>query len=208
MTEFDVCSSDLGVLLVPAMLGFVWLTLFGSTAIYIELFNQMTNEAGELVSAAGQAGIVDAVKADVTQALYVTLDKLDAGFIGTIAAFTATLLIATYFITSSDSGTLVVTTILSMGNENPPTAHRVFWGLGEGAVAAILLMVGGLKALQTASIVAALPFSFVMIIMMWGLVKALREEGVVPVVNRQAKASSTVNSQPELSSTQSKLSSP
>jgi len=191
----------IGVLFVPAMLGFVWLTLFGSAAIYIELFNQMTNEAGELVSAAGQAGIVDAVSADVTQALYVTLDKLDAGFIGTIAAFTATLLIATYFITSSDSGTLVVTTILSMGNEHPPTAHRVLWGLGEGAVAGILLMVGGLKALQTASIVAALPFSFVMIIMMWGLVKALREEGVVPVVNRQPKLSSTVNSQSELSNT-------
>lgn len=177
----------IGVLFVPAMLGFVWLTLFGSTALYIELFYQITNEAGELVSAAGQAGIVDAVTADVTQALYVTLDKLDAGFIGTIAAFTATLLIATYFITSSDSGTLVVTTILSMGNENPPTAHRVFWGLGEGAVAAILLMVGGLKALQTASIVAALPFSFVMIVMMWGLMRSLREEGVVPVVHREVK---------------------
>jgi len=191
----------IGVLLVPAMLGFVWLTLFGSTAIYIELFNQMTNEAGELVSAAGQAGIVDAVSADVTQALYVTLDKLDAGFIGSIAAFVATLLIATYFITSSDSGTLVVTTILSMGNEHPPTAHRVLWGLGEGAVAAILLMVGGLKALQTASIVAALPFSFVMIIMMKGLVTSLREEGVVPVVNRLPKVSSKVNSQSELSNT-------
>jgi len=176
-----------GVLLVPTLLGFVWLTLFGSTALYIELFHQITNEAGELISAAGQAGIVDAVSADVTSALYVTLDKLDAGFIGTIAAFTATLLIATYFITSSDSGTLVVTTILSMGNEHPPTGHRVFWGLGEGAVAAILLMVGGLKALQTASIVAALPFSFVMIIMMKGLVTSLRDEGVVPVVHRKVK---------------------
>jgi len=173
-----------GVLLVPTFLGFIWLTLFGSTAIYIELFHQITNEAGELVSAAGQAGIVDAVKADVTSALYVTLDKLDAGFAGTAAAFLATLLIATYFVTSSDSGTLVVTTILSMGNENPPTAHRVMWGMGEGAVAAILLMVGGLKALQTASITAALPFSFVMIIMMWGLVKSLRQEDLGPDVSR------------------------
>jgi choline/glycine/proline betaine transport protein len=118
----------IGVLLVPTMLGFIWLTLFGGTAIYLELFHQITNEAGELVAAVGQAGIVDAVKADVTQALYVTIDKLDAGFMGTIAAFMATLLIATYFITSSDSGTLVVTTILSMGDENPPVAHRVAWG--------------------------------------------------------------------------------
>ncbi|NRA69444.1 MAG: BCCT family transporter [Gammaproteobacteria bacterium] len=180
-----------GVLLVPTLLGFVWLTLFGSTAIYIELFHHVMNDAGESVAAVGQAGIVDAVKADVTQALYVTLDKLDAGIFGTVAAFLATLLIATYFITSSDSGTLVVTTILSMGHENPPTPHRVFWGLGEGAVAAILLLVGGLKALQTASIIAALPFSFVMIIMMWGLVKSLRQEGVVPLVHRQSKLGST-----------------
>jgi choline/glycine/proline betaine transport protein len=176
-----------GVLLVPTMLGFIWLTLFGGTAIYLELFHQVTNEAGELVAAVGQAGIVDAVKADVTSALYVTLDKLDAGFMGTIAAFMATLLIATYFITSSDSGTLVVTTILSMGNEHPPTAHRVAWGLGEGAVAAILLLVGGLKGLQTAAITAALPFSLVMIVMMWGLMRSLKEEKLTPAVYAPAK---------------------
>jgi choline/glycine/proline betaine transport protein len=168
----------IGVLLVPSFLGFIWLTLFGSTAIYLELFHHITNESGELVAAVGQAGVLDAVKADVTSALYVTLDKLDPGFFGTIAAFIATLLIATYFITSSDSGTLVITTILSMGNENPPLGHRVLWGLGEGAVAAILLMVGGLHALQTAAVIVALPFSVVMIIMMWGLVRALRQEGL------------------------------
>jgi choline/glycine/proline betaine transport protein len=167
----------IGVLLVPTFLGFIWLTLFGSTALYLELFHHITNESGELVSAVGQAGLLDAVNADVTSALYVTLDTLNAGIFGTIAAFTATLLIATYFITSSDSGTLVITTILSMGDENPPLGHRVLWGLGEGAVAAILLTVGGLHAMQTAAIIAALPFSLVMIIMMWGLVKALHQEG-------------------------------
>jgi choline/glycine/proline betaine transport protein len=166
----------IGVLLVPTLMGIIWLTAFGGTALYTEMAHQAVNEAGEMVAAVGQAGIVDAVKADVSQALYVTLDKLDAGFIGTIAAFVATLLIATYFITSSDSGTLVVTTILSMGNQHPPTSQRVFWGLTEGLVAAVLLLAGGLKALQTASIVAALPFSMVMLIMVYGLVKALREE--------------------------------
>jgi choline/glycine/proline betaine transport protein len=101
---------------------------------------------------------------------------MNVGFMGTLGAFVATLLIATYFITSSDSGTLVVNTILSMGDENPPIGHRVLWGLGEGVVAAVLLLAGGLSALQTASIVAALPFSVIILLMMYGLVKALQEE--------------------------------
>ncbi|MDE1465938.1 BCCT family transporter [Spartinivicinus poritis] len=166
----------IGVLLVPTLLGFIWLTLFGSTALSLELFHQVKNEAGEMVAAVGQAGIVDAVKADVTSALYTTLETLDNGTVGWTATFVATLLIATYFITSADSGTLVVATILSHGNPNPATIHRVIWGVGEGAVAAVLLLAGGLKALQTASINVALPFSLVIIVMMWGLVKALKAE--------------------------------
>lgn len=165
-----------GVLLVPTLLGFIWLTLFGGTALSLELFHQVKNEAGELVAAVGQAGIVDAVKADVTSALYTTLESLDKGAIGWMATFVATLLIATYFITSADSGTLVVATILSHGHQNPATIHRIIWGVSEGAVAAVLLLAGGLKALQTASINVALPFSFVMIVMAWGLVKALKTE--------------------------------
>ena len=152
----------MGVLLVPTMLAFIWLVLFGGTALHIELF--------------GDGGITEAVKADLTSALYVTLDKLDSGFMGTLAAAVATLLIATFFITSSDSGTLVVNTILSMGDPEPPVVHRVVWGLKEGLVAAILLLAGGLSALQTASITAALPFSVVMLFMAWGLMRSLREE--------------------------------
>lgn len=152
----------LGVLLVPSFMAFIWLTLFGGTALHIELF--------------GDGGIVEAVKSDVTIALYTTFDKMNLGVMGTLGAFVATLLIATYFITSSDSGTLVINTILSMGDEHPPIGHRIFWGLGEGVVAAILLLAGGLSALQTASIVAALPFSVIMLMMIYGLVKALQEE--------------------------------
>ena len=168
----------LGVLLVPTVLAFMWLTFFGSTALYLELFHTVVNEAGEVVIAVGQAGIIDAVKNDMTIALYTTFEKMDVGIIGIIASGIATILIATYFITSSDSATLVVCTILSVGHENPPLHHRIFWGMGEGAVAGVLLILGGLKALQTASVTAALPFSAVILVMIYGLVKALRQEKI------------------------------
>lgn len=170
----------LGVLLVPTFLAFVWLTLFGGTALYLELIHTVINEAGEQITAIGQAGIVEAVNNDVTIALYTTFEKIDAGTWGTIASGIATLLIATYFITSSDSATLVVNTILSIGDEEPPLMHRVFWGIGEGAVAGVLVILGGLEALQTASITAALPFSFIILVMIYGLVKALGQEKINP----------------------------
>ena len=88
----------------------------------------------------------------------------------------ATFLLATWFITSSDSGTLVITTMLSMGDDNPPKRFRIIWGLGEGFVAAVLLMSGGLKALQTASIAAALPVSVIMLLMTYGILKSLNED--------------------------------
>ncbi|KAL8188452.1 UNVERIFIED_CONTAM: hypothetical protein K2H54_000129 [Gekko kuhli] len=83
-----------------------------------------------------------------------------------IAKGVLTLLICTYFITSSDSGTLVITTLLSIGDQDPPVPHRALWGLGQGLVAAILLVSGGLAALQAASIIAALPFSVIMLAML------------------------------------------
>ncbi|WP_404383653.1 BCCT family transporter [Caenispirillum salinarum] len=154
----------LGVLLVPTLLGMAWLTVFGGTGLWLELYQE-------------GAGISQAVSDDVTMALYQTLDVITTiDWLNFIAMCLVTLLIATYFITSSDSGTLVVTTLLSMGDREPPTVHRVVWGLGEGFVAAVLLLSGGLEGLQAASIIAALPFSIIMLFMCWGLVQGLREE--------------------------------
>ncbi|MGI9479592.1 MAG: BCCT family transporter, partial [Hyphomicrobiaceae bacterium] len=87
-----------------------------------------------------------------------------------------TLLLASWFITSSDSGTLVITTMLSMGDDDPPKIFRIIWGMGEGLVAGVLLLAGGLKALQTASIAAAFPISFVLIAMAFGLHRSLNED--------------------------------
>ena len=158
-----------GVMFVPTTIAFFWLCMFGGNAIYMEL-----NAAGGV----GTAGIVDLVKAwNLPAALYGTIERLtDISTLRWVMSALATLLLATWFITSSDSGTLVITTILSMGDDDPPQRFRIVWGLGEGFVAAVLLLAGGLKALQTASIAAALPISVIMIFMAYGLLKSLSED--------------------------------
>ena len=126
----------------------------------------------------GTAGVAQLVRDwNLPAALFGTIERMtDISFLNTIMAALATFLLATWFITSSDSGTLVITTMLSMGSDNPPQKFRIVWGLGEGFVAAVLLLAGGLKALQTASIAAALPVSVIMLMMTYGIVKSLHED--------------------------------
>ena len=158
-----------GVMFVPTTLAFFWLCIFGGNAMYLEL----TAEGG-----AGTAGIAQLVRDwNLPAALYGTIERMtDVNWLNWIMAALATFLLATWFITSSDSGTLVITTMLSMGDDNPPQQFRIVWGLGEGFVAAVLLMAGGLTALQTASIAAALPVSVIMLLMTYGIVKSLNED--------------------------------
>jgi choline/glycine/proline betaine transport protein len=156
-----------GVILVPTIFTFIWLALFGGTALSIDLF--------------GAGGVGTAVSENLTTALYVTFDLMNVGDLAMVIGAMGTLLVATYFITSSDSGTLVLTMIMSNGNPHPLIRHRVTWGVLEGLVAAILLVAGGaaaLSLLQTASIVAALPFSFIMVLMCYCLVKALKKDQI------------------------------
>jgi len=153
----------LGVLLAPTILATLWITIFGNTAMFIELF--------------GSGGVTEAVNDDLTMALFKTIELMGNGELVTmLMAGICTVLLVTYFVTSADSATLVICTLISMGDEHPPARFRVFWGMAIGAVAAVLLFAGGLKALQTASIVAALPFSIVVILAAFGLCKSLREE--------------------------------
>ena len=166
----------LGVLLAPTILATLWITIFGNTAMFIELF--------------GSGGVTEAVNDDLTMALFKTIELMGNGELVTmLMAGICTVLLVTYFVTSADSATLVICTLISMGDEHPPARFRVFWGMAIGAVAAVLLFAGGLKALQTASIVAALPFSIVVILAAFGLCKSLREEPLpgtltVPPKNR------------------------
>mgnify|MGYP001182129470 FL=1 len=148
-----------GALFAPTLVGFIWFAVFGNTALHMELF--------------GDGGIVEAVRESVPTALFVMLDKLPLAAITTTLA---TIVIMTFFVTSSDSGSLVIDILAHGGNPNPPVATRVFWGLSQGFVAAVLLLAGGLAALQTAALASALPFSIVMIFMCVSLYMALRAE--------------------------------
>ena len=159
----------LGVLFVPSAISVLWIGLFGGSAIYLEL-----NAAG----GAGTAGLLDLVRAwNPEAALYATIARLSGipWLTGAVSAL-ATLLLATWFITSSDSGTLVITTLLSLGDEHPPRRFRIFWGLGQGGVAAVLLLAGGLQALQTASVAAALPVSVILLLATYGVIRALAKD--------------------------------
>lgn len=150
----------LGVLFIPAGFTFLWFSIFGNSALFIEL----GDSGGEITSA---------VISDMPTALYVFLERLPSA---PLVSLLATVLIVTFFVTSSDSGSLVIDIITSGGNENPPIWQRIFWAVSEGIVASVLLLAGGLSALQTAAISSALPFSVVMIFMCVGLYRALMEE--------------------------------
>ncbi|QUS58307.1 BCCT family transporter [Pseudovibrio brasiliensis] len=158
-----------GAMLVPTVMAFLWITIFGGNALFIEM-----NAPGGV----GTAGLIDTVNSwNLGGALYGTIEQMTSnGTISWLIAALTTFLLATWFITSSDSGTLVITTILSMGNAHPPKQHRVIWGVAQGVVAAALLVAGGLSALQTAAIAAALPISALVVLMAWGIVKSLMQD--------------------------------
>lgn len=150
----------LGVLFVPVGFTFVWLTVFGDTALQMILEQGVDQLAG-------------AVAADSSVALFVFLEHLP---LSTITSFAAVLLVVTFFVTSSDSGSLVVDTLASGGSDRNPVWQRIFWSVLEGVVAAALLLAGGLGALQAASIASALPFAVIMLLSCWGLYQALKIE--------------------------------
>jgi choline/glycine/proline betaine transport protein len=151
-----------GVLGVPVLFTFIWLTVFGNTAISLEM-----GQAAGAISAA--------VNENISTALFHFFEYLP---LPAIVSFVATTLVVTFFVTSSDSGSLVICILTSGGVSNPPVWQRLFWGVTVGLVAAALLLSGGLSALQTASITAALPFVFTMLVVCYGLLKGLRAEGV------------------------------
>jgi len=149
----------LGVLIVPTVVTFLWMSGFGGSAIFLE-YN-------------GIAEIAAAVEADQTTSLFVLLDQFP---FATFTSILAIILVLSFFVTSSDSGSLVIDGLTSGGKLHAPVGQRVFWATTEGAVAAILLIGGGLTALQAGAITTGLPFVIVLLIMCYSLQQGLSRE--------------------------------
>ncbi|WP_432256894.1 BCCT family transporter [Limimaricola sp. AA108-03] len=157
-----------GVMLLPCSIMFFWFTAFGGTAISISL--------------TGDPTLVDATRENYANTMFALLDYFP--FSGVTSLF-ATILIVMWFVTSSDSGSFVIDMLTAGGDPNPPKVQRIFWAVSEGAVASVLLLAGGLGALQAAAVIAGFPFAVVLCLIAWGLVRALRWDNLMVHRHRQ-----------------------
>ncbi|WP_088654055.1 BCCT family transporter [Geofilum rhodophaeum] len=149
-----------GVLLVPSVVMFLWLTAFGGSAVFFDIKGIAP-------------GIGDRIIADESTALFVFFEQFPWSSLLSVIGI---LLVISFFVTSSDSGSLVIDSITAGGKLDAPVGQRIFWANIEGAVAAVLLLGGGLTALQTAAVSTGLPFLFVLLVMMYSLYRGLSSE--------------------------------
>ncbi|PLR89984.1 glycine betaine uptake BCCT transporter [Bacillus sp. T33-2] len=153
----------IGVLLVPTIFGALWFSVFGGTGIYLEFFKH--KELMEAINIQGSE-----------VALFAMFENFPlSNALSIIAIF----LISTFFITSADSATFVLGMQTTNGSLNPSNKVKFVWGIIQSGTAAILLWTGGLEALQRASIIAAFPFTIVMLLVVFSLLKALKKEKLV-----------------------------
>ncbi|WP_394200523.1 BCCT family transporter [Shewanella waksmanii] len=152
----------IAVLIVPTLVTIVWMSVFGGVAI-----DQIVNKVGTL----GSQGLTE-----VPLAMFQMFDALP---MGSILSLIAIILVLVFFVTSSDSGSLVIDSITSGGKVDAPVPQRVFWAFIEGAIAAGLVWVGGtqaIEALQAGAISTALPFTLILLVMCLSLIMGLRTE--------------------------------
>ena len=149
----------LGVIGMPVLLSVVWFATFGGSALYYELFEG--------------AGIGEAVRAEISSGLFLTLNSLP---FPELLGILVLVLIVLFVITSANSATFVLGMFTGKGVLTPSRWLRVIWGLVQVMVAGILLLSGGLAALQTMSILAAFPFMILMVFMAAALLRSLRDE--------------------------------
>lgn len=161
-----------GVLFVPAGFTLLWMTVFGNTAIY-------------LIKDKGAEVLANIVQQDVSLALFEFLNYFP---FSSVLSFVAMLMVIVFFVTSADSGAMVVDTLASGGDSETPVWQRIFWAALMGISAITLLLAGGLSALQTVTIASALPFAIVLLASIYGLIKALR----VDVYKRDSQQMTTI----------------
>jgi choline/glycine/proline betaine transport protein len=167
----------MGVIFVPSTVALVWFSVIGSAGIYESIYGADMSIYNASVQNWDYAGTI-----------YSSFDVLTPGIAAVIAKICALLVVIIFFVTSADSGTLVLGRLLAFGRR-PPTQQRIIWGCALGMITLIVLLMGGndaLKALQAASIAGALPFTFVLIAMMFGLVKALLHDSQYIVADEKA----------------------
>ncbi|REH89751.1 BCCT family transporter [Staphylococcus felis] len=151
----------IGVLIIPPCISFAWIAGFGGTAI-----NWALNH---------NDGIEKIVDKDYTVALFELLSKFP---LHEVTSALAIILIFTFIITSADSTTHIVSGMATGGVENPKRKHKMVWGILIGAISVSLTVAGGLTSLQTASVVTGLPFSIILLLMIFSLMNALRREHI------------------------------
>jgi choline/glycine/proline betaine transport protein len=150
----------LGVLILPTMFSFVWLATFGGSSLFAQF---------------GGANLLQVLGTENggTTMMFAMFSQYP---VGAVTGLIATMLVITFFVTSSDSGSLVVDHLTSGGKHDVPRAQRIFWAITEGAVAAVLLVGGGLSALRAASIATGLPFAIILVVMCYTVYLGLDHE--------------------------------
>ncbi len=156
--EFIIC-----VLIIPSIVCVLWMAVFGGTAI-----DQVLSDP---TASAVKAEVIDSYNPPLS--LFAMLEGLP---LSSITSVIGVVLVIVFFVTSSDSGSLVIDTITAGGKVDAPVPQRVFWCTFEGAVAIVLLVGGGLSALQAMVISTGLPFTAVLLLMCWAIFQGLRSE--------------------------------
>ncbi|MFC5988938.1 BCCT family transporter [Marinicrinis lubricantis] len=149
----------LGVMVIPPAIACLWIATFGGTALWNDL-NRGT-------------GIAEAVHADLTAALFETYHHLP---LTTLLSVLSLLLIFTFLVTSADSATYILASMTTKGDIDPPLLVKIVWGVLMSAIAAVLLYSGGLEALQTASLISALPFTVLLLLLIVAILQLLKKE--------------------------------
>ena len=150
----------LGVMVVPTVFTLIWMTIFGNSAI-----DMVLNQGNEMLGTLAND--------NTPVALFLFLEQFPWSSVLSVIAL---LMIVVFFVTSCDSGAMVIDMLCSHGNDNTPLWQRVYWTSAVGIIAAVLLLSDGISALQTMTIASALPFAVVLMIAIFGLMKALRIE--------------------------------